>query len=189
MTEAARRRMCSGDWYCCLDTEFEDLRRAARRAVHAHNHMAPDERGDCAPELRNLFAKFGADARIEAPFHCIYGVNTELDERVYLNFGVTILDSGRVRIGARSMLGPGVQIYCADHHPDPEQRGQGIERAQPVTLGRDVWIGGGAVLLLGAEIGDGAIVGAGAVVRGRVAAGARVAGVPARPIGPSGDRE
>ncbi len=182
MTQAARRRMISGDWYCCLDDDFEIMRKAARRAVHAHARMLPDARGACAPELRDLLGHMGHDAWIEAPFHCSYGVNIELADRVYLNAGVVILDSGAVQIGARSMLGPGVHIYCADHHPDATRRGLGIERALPVTLGEDVWIGGGAILLPGVQIGDGAIVGAGAVVRGAVAAGTRVAGVPAGPI-------
>lgn len=80
------------------------------------------------------------------------------------------------------MLGPGVHIYCADHHPDTALRGKGIERALPVSIGRDVWVGGAAVLLPGVSVGDGAIIGAGAVVRDHVAAGKRVAGVPARAI-------
>ncbi len=182
MTDQARRRMTSGDWYSCLGPEFEEMRDVARRAVHEHNHMDPDSRGNCAPQLRALLGRTASSARIEAPFHCSYGFNIELDADVYLNAGVVILDSGKVRIGARSLLGPGVHIYCADHHPETEPRGRGVERALPVTLGHDVWIGGGAILLPGAEIGDGAIVGAGAVVRGKVAPGARVAGVPAREI-------
>ena len=154
----------------------------ARRAVHAHAVIDPDERGACAPPLRALFARFGEGCYLEAPFHCSYGINIHLADRVYINAGGVILDSGTVTIGEGSMLGPGVHIYCADHHPDAKLRGQGIERALPVTIGRDVWIGGAAVLLPGVSIGDGAIVGAGAVVRGDVAAGMRVAGVPARAI-------
>lgn len=174
--------MASGDWYNALTPDFERLRQAARRACHQHRTMAPDDRGAAAPLLAALFARFGADCYVEAPFHCSYGRHIHLGDAVYLNAGCTILDSAPVRIGARSMLGPGVQIYCADHHRDPVQRAAGLERALPVTLGEDVWIGGHATLLPGARIGDGAIVGAGAVVSGVVAPGARVAGVPARPL-------
>ena len=182
MSQAARARMAGGDWYNCLDDIYETMRQSARRAVHAHNTLHPDARGPCSPELAALFAEFGEGCFIEAPFHCSYGINLHLAGRVYINAGAVILDSGAVRIGAGSMLGPGVHIYCADHHPDPALRGKGIERALPVGIGRDVWIGGAAVLLPGASIGDGAIIGAGAVVRGTVAAGERVAGVPARAI-------
>jgi len=80
------------------------------------------------------------------------------------------------------MLGPAVQIYCAEHHLDPAPRAQGIEIAKPVTIGRDVWIGGGAILLAGITIGDGAIVGAGSVVTRDVPPGLTVVGNPARPI-------
>ena len=80
------------------------------------------------------------------------------------------------------MLGPRVQIYCAEHHKDPDLRSQGIEIARPVAIGSDVWIGGGAIILGGVTIGDGAIVGAGSVVTRDVAAGATVVGNPARPV-------
>jgi maltose O-acetyltransferase len=78
------------------------------------------------------------------------------------------------------MLGPGVHIYCADHHRNAGKRRAGIERAFPVHVGAEVWIGGGAILLPGVTVGDGAIIGAGAVVSRDIAAGSRVAGVPAR---------
>jgi len=175
-------RMVSGAWYNCLEGEYEAMRQVARRAVHAHCVMPPDERGPCAPDLRALVARFGQGCYIEAPFHCSYGVNIHLGDRVYINAGAVLLDSGPVRIGDGTMLGPGVHIYCADHHPDAPLRRQGIERALPVAIGRDVWGGGAAVLLPGVSVGDGAIIGAGAVVRGNVAAGERVAGVPARAI-------
>jgi len=143
--------------------------------------MHPDARGDCAPLLAALIG-LGKGARIEAPFHCSYGFNIEIGAMAFLNVGCVVLDSAPVTIGADSMLGPGVHIYCADHHRDIEKRRAGIERALPVRIGSDVWIGGGAIILPGVTIGDGAIVAAGAVVSRDVAPGARVAGVPARSI-------
>lgn len=177
--ENAQERMVSGAWYSCLDESLEELRRRARRACHQHGVMDPDARGACAPLLADLIG-VGEGCWIEAPFHCSYGVNLDLGENVYLNAGCVVLDSAPVRIGAGTMLGPGVHIYCADHHRDAGKRRAGIERALPVTIGADVWIGGGAILLPGVTIGDGAIVGAGAVVSRDVAPGTRVAGIPAR---------
>ena len=172
--------IAAGDWYCCLTDELEALRQIARRACHQQRVMDPDARGACAPELAALFARFGTGCFIEAPFHCSYGRNLHLGDNVYLNAGCVVLDSGAVRIGDGSMLGPGVHIYCADHHRDVEQRSAGIERALPVTIGADVWIGGGAQIMPGVTVGDGAIIAAGSVVTRDVAPGARVAGVPAR---------
>lgn len=142
--------------------------------------MAPDLRGAMAPGLAVLFAEVGEGALIEAPFHCAYGHNIFLGHNVYLNANCVILDSGPVRIGTGSMIGPAVQIYCADHHRDVTRRAAGMERALPVTLGANVWIGGAAIILPGVQIGDGAIVGAGAVVTKVVPAGARVVGNPGR---------
>ncbi|WP_454853971.1 sugar O-acetyltransferase [Rhizobium binxianense] len=156
--------MAAGEWYCCLDDELEALRRTARIAVHQHNTQPPDERGSMAPALKALLGEAAADSFIEAPFHCSYGINITLGRSVYLNAGCTILDSGEVRIGDRSMLGPGVHIYCAEHHKDTALRRAGLEIARPVSIGKDVWIGGGAIILAGVTIGDGAIVGAGSVV-------------------------
>ena len=81
------------------------------------------------------------------------------------------------------MIGPHVQIYCAEHHKDAEKRAAGLEIARPVTIGEDVWIGGGAIILGGVTIGDRAIVGAGAVVTRDVPADLTVVGNPARPTG------
>ena len=180
MTASEREKMAAGEWYSCLDAELETLRLTAREAVQQHNTMSPAARGSMAPALRALFGAVADDVFIEAPFHCSYGINTSLGARVYLNAGCTILDSGRVTIGEGTMLGPSVQIYCAEHHKDAVLRGQGLEVARPVTIGADVWIGGGAIILGGVTIGDGAIVGAGAVVTKDVPAGAVVAGNPAR---------
>jgi maltose O-acetyltransferase len=180
VTKSEREKMAAGEWYTCLDAELDTLRAAARRAVHQHNTMAPDERGRMAPALEALFAAVAADAFIEAPFHCSYGINITLGAGVYLNAGCTILDSAPVAIGDGSMLGPGVHIYCAEHHKEVALRRAGLEIARPVTIGKDVWVGGGAIILAGVTIGDGAIVGAGAVVTRDVAGGARVVGNPAR---------
>ncbi|MEM7643206.1 MAG: sugar O-acetyltransferase [Pseudomonadota bacterium] len=174
--------METGRWYSCLDPDLAAMRETARAACHAHRVMDPAARGALAPDLADLFASVGPDVFVEAPFHCAYGVNIHLGAQVYVNAGCVFLDSGMIRIGDRSMLGPHVQIYCADHHRDPARRADGLERARPVTVGRDVWIGGGAILLPGVEIGDGAIVGAGSVVTRTVASGATVIGSPARPV-------
>ncbi len=170
-----------GDWYSCLTDDLEALRHAARTACFEHGTMHPSGRGGCGPALRGILAAFAEDALIEAPFHCAYGVNLHIGAGVYINSGAVILDTARVTIGARTMLGPGVHIYCADHHREVAERRRGMERALPVTLGADVWIGGRAVILPGVTIGGGAIVAAGAVVSRDVAAGQTVAGVPARP--------
>jgi maltose O-acetyltransferase len=181
-----REKMAAGEWYCCLDAELDALRDRARLAVHQHATMAPDARGAMAPLLRSLLGSVAEGVFIEAPFHCSYGFNISLGRNAYLNTGCVILDSAPVRIGDGCMLGPGVQIYCADHHRDIQTRSEGIEIAKAVTIGDNAWIGGGAIILPGITIGTGAIVGAGSVVTKDVAPGQTVVGNPARTIIPKG---
>lgn len=182
MTASERQKMLAGDWYTCIDPELEEMRVRARVAVHEHNTLPPGRRGDIGPALAKLLGEVAPDAVIEAPFHCAYGINIALGEKVFLNAGCTILDTASVRIGNRTMLGPNVQVYCPEHHKDPVQRQAGLEIARPVEIGANVWIGGGAILLGGVHIGDGAIIGAGAVVTKDVAANTTVIGNPARPL-------
>jgi len=183
MAQSELEKMQAGDWYSCLDPELTVMRHRALEACHEHSVLYPAERGNIGPKLHALFASCADDVRIEARFHCAYGVNIHLASDVFLNVGCVILDTAPVKIGRHSMLGPNVQIYCADHHRDPDFRKQHLEIAKPVTIGDNVWIGGGAIILPGISIGDDAIIGAGAVVTRDVAAGSAVVGNPARPVG------
>ncbi|SDQ85635.1 maltose O-acetyltransferase [Pseudovibrio sp. Tun.PSC04-5.I4] len=175
-----REKMEAGEWYTCIDDELELIRQAAHRAVHEHTTLHPDKRGWVSPALRDVLGTCPETTLIEAPFHCAYGINIHFGERVFLNAGCTILDTAAVHIGAQTMLGPNVQIYCAQHHKDPVKRIAGLEIAKPVTIGERVWIGGSAILMPGVTIGDEAIVGAGSVVTRDVPAGATVVGNPAK---------
>ncbi|TGP55352.1 sugar O-acetyltransferase [bacterium M00.F.Ca.ET.230.01.1.1] len=184
MTKSEREKLAAGEWYTCIDDELEALRFAARDAVFEHNSLPPRQRGNIAPALRALLGGAGEGARIEAPFHCAYGFNLFLGDGAFLNAGCTVLDTAPGRIGNRTLLGPNVQIYCAEHHREATGRLAGLEVAKPVTIGDNAWIGGSAVILAGITIGDGAIVGAGAVVTRDVAANTTVVGNPARVVTP-----
>jgi maltose O-acetyltransferase len=129
--------------------------------------------------LRERLADVGPGAMIRPPFHCDYGFNITLGAGAFLNFNCVVLDVVSVVIGASTQIGPAVQIYAADHPRDAAQRRAGLEFGRPVSIGSNVWIGGGAVILPGVTIGDDAIVGAGSVVTRDVPAGATVIGNPA----------
>lgn len=119
-----------------------------------------------------------------AAFHCDYGSNISLGKNVFLNFNCVILDVVAVTIGDGTAIGPGVQILTADHPRDPAVRATGAEFGRPIAIGKNVWIGGGALILPGVTIGDDAIIGAGAVVTKDVPAGATAVGNPARILPP-----
>ena len=105
-----------------------------------------------------------------------------MGEGVFLNYGCVLLDVCEIRIGNLTQIGPYVQILTADHPRDAETRDAGLEFGKPTVIGRNVWIGGGALLLPGVTVGDDAVIGAGAVVTRSVPAGTTVAGNPARPL-------
>ncbi len=130
--------------------------------------------------LVQRLADVGEGAVIRPPFHCDYGFNIRLGAGAFLNYNCVILDVVEVAIGEGTQIGPAVQIYAADHPRDRALRQEGIEFGRPVRIGRNVWIGGGAIILPGVTVGDDSVIGAGSVVTRDVAAATTVAGNPAR---------
>jgi maltose O-acetyltransferase len=130
--------------------------------------------------LVERFASVGDEALIRPPFFCDYGYNISLGSGAFLNFNCIILDVEAVSIGEGTAIGPAVQILASDHPRDPRLRQQKVRFGRPVTIGANVWIGGGAIILPGVTIGADAIVGAGSIVTRDVPAGVTVVGNPAR---------
>ncbi|MGD0109235.1 MAG: hypothetical protein ABSC06_35140 [Rhodopila sp.] len=102
--------------------------------------------------LREQLAEVGDGAEVRPPFHCDYGSNIIIEAGVFVNFGCVILDVVSVTIGAGTQIGPAVQIHAADHPRDPAVRRSGKEFGRPVRVGKNVWIGGGAIILPGVII-------------------------------------
>lgn len=173
-----REKMLSGAPYDPGCAELSAMRRRAQGLMRAYNQtiMGDEARADLLSALLGTWS----GAVIRPPFHVDYGRHIHLAPGVFINFNAVILDVCDVHIGARTQIGPNVQILTADHPRDPDQRAQGLEWGKPIVIGADVWIGGGAILLPGVTVGDGAIIGAGAVVTRDVGQGQRVVGNPAR---------
>ncbi|MGU3494858.1 sugar O-acetyltransferase [Xanthobacteraceae bacterium A53D] len=183
MPRTERDRMLAGELYLAADPELVAERRAAADWMARYNALGltNEQRVDL---LREQFAAVGEGVEIRAPFHCDYGGNIEIGDRVFLNFNCVILDVVKVTIGDGTQIGPGVQILTADHPRDAAERASGLEFGKSIIIGRDVWIGGGALILPGVHVGDGAIIGAGSVVTRDVPRGATVVGNPARQVVP-----
>jgi maltose O-acetyltransferase len=175
-------KMLAGLPYDIMDPELKRLRRRCHQTMYAYNRADPLEDAPQTAILKELFGSLGDDVFIETPFRCAYGVNLHVGDGVYMNTGCVILDCARVEIGAKTLIGPAVQIYTAIHPLDPVERAAFVETARPVTLGRNVWVGGAAVLLPGVSVGDNAVIGAGSVVTRDVPANCVVVGNPARVI-------
>lgn len=183
-----RQRMLQGESYDPLDRALVAARREARRLVDAFNLSATGK--ERRQILKQLFAAPIHRVWIEPPFFCDYGAHIRFGRDVFLNFNCVILDPAPVTIGNNVFLGPGVHVYTANHPLDAIERRSGQESALPVTIGDDVWVGGGAILLPGVSIGSGTVVGAGSVVTRSLPAGVLAAGNPCRvirEITPSGE--
>ncbi|MCP5371379.1 MAG: sugar O-acetyltransferase [Hyphomicrobiales bacterium] len=176
-----KSKMLAGEPYLPGDPELAADRARAHGWMDRYNRSLAATSEARRAMLAELLAAVGDGAAVRPPFHCDYGYNITLGRGVFLNFNCVILDVVAVEIGDGTQIGPGVQILAADHPRDAAQRRAGLESGRPVRIGRNVWIGGGALILPGVTVGDDAIVGAGAVVTRDVAAGATVVGNPARP--------
>ena len=182
MMRTEKEKMIAGDLYDAADSELQIDRAANKCWLDRYNNALNATEDDLRAMLRLHLAQVGERVVIRPPFHCDYGYNIRIGEAAFLNFNCILLDVAAITIGDGAQIGPAVQIYSADHPRDPDQRRRGLESGRPVHIGRNVWIGGGAIVLPGVTVGDDAIIGAGAVVTRDVPAGMTVAGNPARPI-------
>lgn len=175
-----KEKMLAGELYHASDAELTALRMRARTLCGQLNYSRPDESERRAQILRELFGKSGRELHIEPPFYCDYGFNIRAGDRVYFNFDCVVLDVAEVTIGNNVMFAPKVQIYTATHPLDSALRRSGLESALPITIGDDVWIGGGAILCPGVKIGARTVIGAGSVVTKDIPSGVLAAGNPCR---------
>jgi maltose O-acetyltransferase len=182
MTE--KQKMLAGQWYLASDPDLVAERAAAAIWMVRYNGALAAPAPNRLVLLREQLAAVGDGAEIRPPFHCDYGGNIRLGAGVFINFNSVILDVVGVSIGAGTQIGPAVQIYTADHPRDPADRRAGAEFGRPVTIGKNVWIGGGAIVLPGVTVGDDAIIGAGSVVTRDVPPGTTAVGNPARFMAP-----
>ena len=174
-----REKMLAGELYDPLDTELVAARLRARDLLAVLNATRERDTAARIAVQRELFGSGGETVWLQPPFFCDYGFNIHLGEKVFFNFNCVVLDVCEVRIGDRTLFGPAVQIYAATHPIDAELR-KTREFGKPVTIGSDVWVGGGAIICPGVTIGDRAIIGAGSVVTKDIPAGVVAVGNPCR---------
>ncbi len=174
--------MLNGELYDAGDAELVADRQKARILLYQFNTSQSDETVKRRQLLSDLFGEAGERLSIEPPFYCDYGYNIKTGRNVFFNFNCVVLDVAPVIIGNDVLIGPNVQLYTATHPVDWQQRAEGLEYAKPITIGSNVWIGGGVIICPGITIGDRCIIGAGSVVTRDVPPDGIVAGNPAKPV-------
>ena len=183
-----REKMLAGELYNPLDGELVVARDRARDLCQALNATREAEQDERRRLLQTLLGSGGDDVWIQPPFFCDYGSNILLGKQCYLNFNCIFLDVCEIRVGDHTLFGPAVQVYTATHPLDPQLR-RAQEFGKPVTIGSDVWIGGGAIICPGVSIGSRTVIGAGSVVTRDIPEGVLAAGNPCRVIRKLDDEE
>jgi len=176
-----KEKMLAGELYDPLDPELAAARDRARDLCQDLNATREADRDARRRILTALFAAGGASVWMQPPFFCDYGSNIHLGERVFFNFNCVVLDVCRVTIGDFTLFGPAVQIYTATHPMNAVLR-RSQEFSKPITIGSDVWVGGGAVICPGVTVGSRAVIGAGSVVTRDIPDGVFAAGNPCRVV-------
>ncbi|MGT2665907.1 sugar O-acetyltransferase [Streptococcus rifensis] len=175
-----REKMLAGQLYDASEQELSRLRLEARQKMQAFNNELDGQKRTTI--LKTWLGSTGENLLIEPRFVCDYGSNIHVGENFYANFNCTFLDVCEIRIGDNALLGPNVQLLTPLHPLEAGPRISGLEYGAPITIGDNVWIGGGATVLPGVTLGDNVVVGAGAVVTKSFGDNVVIAGNPARVI-------
>jgi len=175
-----KERMLRGELYVADDPELWADAERCDRLLRDYNATGASELDERRRLLEELLGGIGEGTGIRPPLQMDYGYQTTFGARCFVNMGAVILDVGRVTIGDDVQIGPNVQLLTPIHPLDAEQRRSRLEAAEPITIGDNVWLGGGVIVCPGVTIGRDTVVGAGAVVTKDLPAGVLAVGNPAR---------
>ena len=164
------------------DPELVADREITVRKLTEYNGIDPLDREARDRAIRGILGKAGKNCVVEQPLFCTYGYNTTVGDNFFLNVNGKLMDSGKITIGNNVFIAPNVCIITEEHAMDVEQRIQGLEYTHPVTIGDNVWICAGALVLPGVTIGEGSVIGAGSVVTKDIPAHCLAVGNPCKVI-------
>ena len=175
-----KERMLRGELYLADDPDIQADAARAHDLMERYNATRAAEQNLRDRLLRELLGKVGEGVVVRPPLWIDYGTHISIGARTFVNYDCVLLDVAPIRIGAACQLATRVQLLTATHPIDPEPRRLGWEAAEPITIGDNVWLGGGAIVCPGVTIGEHTVVGAGAVVTRDLPAGVVAVGAPAR---------
>lgn len=169
-----KEKMLAGGPYDGNEPELFQRWHLAQKLIKAYNATETTDHAGRMELLDRLLGSHGENLMIASPFAVDYGENIHLGENCEINFNCVFLDCNKITIGKNALIAPGVHLYTA-YHPVrvadrlPEKRDDENfafckTLTAPVTIGDNVWIGGGAIVLPGVTIGNNVTIGAGSVV-------------------------
>lgn len=180
-------RWLAGDPYRA-DAAIEESCARAARLCRSYDDVDPADGAGARTVLVELLERVGEGTTLRPPIRFDHGHRTRFGARCFANFGLVVLDVAPVVVGDDVQIGPGVQLLTPTHPLDAEQRAEGWESAEPITIEDGVWLGGGVVVLPGVTIGARTVVGAGSVVSRDLPPDVLAMGSPARVVKQLGTR-
>lgn len=180
MTE--KEKSYAGLLYQPGDPELVADRDVTVQKLYEYNNMHPLDREARQAAIGEILGKVGTNCTVEQPLFCTYGYNTTVGDNFFLNVNGKLMDSGKITIGNNVFIAPNVCIVTEEHAMDVEQRLEGLEYTHPVTIGDNVWICTGAIVLPGVTIGANSVIGAGSVVTKDIPPNSLAVGNPCKVI-------
>ncbi|MCW2704210.1 MAG: nodL [Blastococcus sp.] len=177
-----RERMLAGDLYIADDPELAEQNAAALDLMAAYNATTVRQGPLRRSLLQRLLGAVGDGTEIRPPLYVDYGTHITVGARCFANFGLVALDVAAITIGDDVQIGPNVQLLTPTHPVEPRPRRDKWEAAEPITIGDNVWLGGGVIVCPGVSIRENTVVGAGAVVTRDLPADVVAVGNPARVV-------
>jgi acetyltransferase-like isoleucine patch superfamily enzyme len=150
--------------------------------LHKYNKLHLNKIKKREAVLRTIFGRVGKNPNVHNPFYCTYGTNTTVGDNFFANYNCKFMDSGRITIGDNVFIAPDVSIITEEHSFDVEERINGLEYTHPVTIGDNVWLCAGVLVLPSVTIGKNSIIGAGSVVTKDIPENSLAVGNPCRVI-------
>lgn len=177
-----REKMHAGELYDPADEALAREQTECLEKLYDYNATRPSEGEKRAKMLREMFAEIGEGCYIEPPLHANWaGRHTHFGKNVYANFNLTLVDDTHIYVGDGTMFGPNVVVATAGHPILPDLRGSApLQYNLPVHIGKNCWIGAGALILPGVSVGDNTVIGAGSVVTKDIPANCVAVGNPCR---------
>ena len=189
-SKEAKKRMMEGRIYPPGDEEIMAEQVVCMQKLWEYNQIQPKDMDKRFAKLQDMFAEIGEGSYIEPPLHANFGgKHVHFGKNVYANYNLTMVDDTHIYVGDNTMIGPNVTIATAGHPIDPALRDVQAQFNMEVHIGRNVWIGGGCVLLPGVSIGDNTFIGAGSIVTKDIPANVVAYGNPCRVIREIGEHD
>ncbi len=158
-------KLHSGELYLPTDDVIMAEQLKCLDRLYDFNNTRPLEQEKREKMLKEMFAEIGEGCYIEPPFHSNWGgKHCYFGKNVYANFNLTLVDDTHIYVGDYTMFGPNVTVATAGHPILSELREKGYQYNASVRIGKNCWLGAGAIILPGITIGDNVVIGAGSVV-------------------------